>query len=200
MNGTLALTYDDGPDPRWTEPLLALLRESGARATFFTLAPSAAANPALIERILGEGHEVGFHCCRHVRHSELSAREIADDLAAGLSLLRSVGAEPRAWRAPWGVETEDTRRLAAANELRLWRWTRDSHDWRGEAAGEMRARIERQGGLGDGDVVLMHDGLGPGAERDGCEETLLLSGALIAEARQLGLALVPVGELAGAAA
>ncbi|MFN8217311.1 MAG: hypothetical protein U0R71_12035 [Solirubrobacterales bacterium] len=63
----------------------------------------------------------------------------------------------------------------------------------------MRARIERQGGLGDGDVVLMHDGLGPGAERDGCEETLLLSGALIAEARQLGLALVPVGELAGAA-
>jgi peptidoglycan-N-acetylglucosamine deacetylase len=195
VSGTLALTYDDGPDPRWTVPLLSLLRESSARATFFVLAPSAAEHPSLVEEILAGGHEVGFHCCRHLRHTELAAGEIADDLAAGLCLLRSLGVEPRAWRAPWGVETEDTRRLAAANDLRLWGWTRDSHDWRGDAAGEMRADLERQGGIGDGDVVLMHDGIGPGARREGCEETLVLSGALLAEARQLDLAPVPVSEV-----
>jgi hypothetical protein len=61
----------------------------------------------------------------------------------------------------------------------------------------MYAAIMAQGGLRDGDVVLMHDGLGPGAQRSGCAETLELTRLLIAEAEREGLALAPVSECEG---
>ena len=164
----VALTYDDGPDPLWSELLLAQLRASGARATFFPITPRAVDNRGLVERMLADGHEVGFHCYRHVQHAEQSEAELTSDLATGLRQLASVGVGPRAWRAPWGRETEVTRRLAGRHGLRLWGWNLDSHDWRGDSAGEMYAAMLAQGGLRDGDVVLMHDGLGPGAKRNDC--------------------------------
>jgi peptidoglycan/xylan/chitin deacetylase (PgdA/CDA1 family) len=197
VSGTVALTYDDGPDALWTERLLAVLRESGARATFFVIAPHAVTNPKLIEAMLADGHEVGFHCYRHVRHAEQSEGELTSDLAIGLRQLHSVGSSPRAWRAPWGRETEVTRRLAARHGLRLWGWNLDSHDWRGDSAEQMHAAMLAQGGLRDGDVVLMHDGVGPGARRSGCAETLTLTRLLIAEAEREGLALAPVSECDG---
>lgn len=200
MSGTVALTYDDGPDPVWTGRLLAELREAGARATFFVIAPSATANGDLIETMHADGHEVAFHCRRHVRHTEQREDELRDDLTAGLLELRTVGAYPRAWRAPWGRETEVTRRLASRHGLRLWGWNLDSHDWRGDSADRMYAAMLAQGGLRGGDVILMHDGLGPGARRSGCAETLELTRLLIAEAGHEGLELAPVSECEGALA
>jgi peptidoglycan/xylan/chitin deacetylase (PgdA/CDA1 family) len=197
LSGTVALTYDDGPDPLWTERLLVALREGGARATFFVITPSAIANPGLIEVMQADGHEVAFHCHRHVSHAQHSEPELAGDLATGLSELSSLGSHPRAWRAPWGRETAVTRRLAAHHDLRLWGWNLDSHDWRGDSAGRMYGAILAQGGLRDGDVILMHDGLGPGARRTDCAETLALTRLLIADAEREGLALAPVSECAG---
>jgi peptidoglycan/xylan/chitin deacetylase (PgdA/CDA1 family) len=197
VRGTIALTYDDGPDSLWTEQLLAVLRKSGARATFFVSTPSAVLNRGLIEAMHADGHEVAFHCYRHVRHSEQSEGELTSDLATGLRQLHSVGSRPGAWRAPWGRETEVTRRLATRHGLRLWGWNLDSHDWRGDSADQMYAAILAQGGLRAGDVVLMHDGLGPGAKRAGCAETLALTRLLIAEAECEGLALAPVSECEG---
>jgi peptidoglycan/xylan/chitin deacetylase (PgdA/CDA1 family) len=197
VSGTVALTYDDGPDPLWTKRLMAELRDGDARATFFVIAPRAVANPELIEAMLVDGHEVAFHCYRHLRHTEQDENELTGDLTTGLKELRSVGVHPRAWRAPWGLETEVTRRLAAGRGLRLWGWNLDSHDWRGDSADRMYAAMLAQGGLRDGDVVLMHDGLGPGARRSGCAETLELTRLLIAEASHEGLALAPVSECEG---
>lgn len=197
MSGTVALTYDDGPDPLWTERLLVELRERGARATFFSITPKAVVNGGLIEQMMVDGHEVGLHCYRHVRHDEQSVAELTSDLATGLRQLDSVGIRPRTWRAPWGLETEVTRRLAARRGLRLWGWNLDSHDWRGDSAAEMHAALTVQGGLRDGDVVLMHDGLGPGAKRSGCEETLELTRLLLAEADREGLTLAPLSECEG---
>lgn len=193
----VALTYDDGPDPRWTEELLSVLREHGARATFFVITPRAVASPELIEAMRADGHEVAFHCYRHVRHAEQSEGELTSDVVTGLRQLRGLGAEPRAWRAPWGQETEVTRRLAGRHGLRLWGWNLDSHDWRGDSAAQMYGAVQAQGGLCDGDVVLMHDGLGPGARRGGCAETLDLTRLLIADAEREGLDLAPVSECAG---
>lgn len=197
MSGTVALTYDDGPDPLWTARLLAELRRSGARVTFFVVTPNAVANRELIEAMHADGHEVAFHCYRHVRHAQQSEGQLAGDLAIGLRQMRSLGSCPRAWRVPWGRETEVTRRLAARRGLRLWGWNLDSHDWRGDSAEQMYSAVLAQGGLRDGDVVLMHDGLGPGAERRNCEETLKLTRLLIAEAECKGLALSPVSECSG---
>jgi peptidoglycan-N-acetylglucosamine deacetylase len=195
--GTVALTYDDGPDSLWTERLLAELRAGGARATFFPITPKAMVNRELIEQMVLDGHEVGFHCYRHVRHAEQSEEELTSDVATGLRQLDLVGVRPRAWRAPWGRETALTRDLAARHGLRLWGWNLDSHDWRGDSAAAMHAALSAQGGLRGGDVVLMHDGLGPGALRSDCEQTLELTRLLLAEAEREGLALAPLSECEG---
>jgi peptidoglycan/xylan/chitin deacetylase (PgdA/CDA1 family) len=112
---------------------------------------------------------------------------VASDLASGLALLEQLDVQPRAWRTPWGIETDATRTLAAENGLRLWGWNVDTHDWRGDEVRRMFGALEAQGGLRDGDVILMHDALGPGARREGCAETVALTELLLARAQADGL-------------
>jgi peptidoglycan-N-acetylglucosamine deacetylase len=195
----VALTFDDGPDPFWTPRVLAELRHAGASATFFVEAPRALANPGLIEAMAAAGHEVGLHCVCHRRHSELEDDEVRAEATVGLAVLASLGLRPTAWRAPWGVVTEATREVAAEHGLEIWHWSFDSHDWRGDRCEEMLGALTAAGGLRGGTVALMHDGLGPGARRDGCAETGRLTQALLAAAAAAGLRPAPLSEPAAVA-
>jgi peptidoglycan/xylan/chitin deacetylase (PgdA/CDA1 family) len=194
VTGKIALTFDDGPDPAWTLRILAALERRGAHATFFVQARRAVEHRDLIEAAIAGGNEIGFHCVDHVRHSEREPDEVAADVEIGLEMLDRIGVRPHAWRAPWGIETDATRSLAAEYGLRLWGWNVDTHDWRGDDVRRMFGALEAQGGLRDGDVILMHDALGPGALREGCAETVALTELLLAEADGLEPATVSACE------
>jgi peptidoglycan/xylan/chitin deacetylase (PgdA/CDA1 family) len=196
VTGTICLTYDDGPNPDWTPRILKALHRRGAHATFFVQARRAVEHHDLIEAMVEGGHEVGFHCLDHIRHSQRTATGLESDMTIGLEMLARIGVVPRAWRAPWGIETDATRLLAGEHGLRLWGWNVDSHDWRGDDVRQMFGALEAQGGLRGGDVILMHDALGPGARRDGCAETVALTELLLATAEraELATATVSAGE------
>ena len=181
----LSLTYDDGPDPAWTPAVLDALAAGQATATFFVLGPAAAAHPELIGRMLAEGHEVALHAHRHIRHSELTGTQIAADAAAALEALAALGTRPRRWRTPWGVVTADTLEVADRLGLELVHWTLDTHDWRGDSAPAMLGSCAP--GVRPGAVVLMHDGLGPGARRSGCADTVELTRRLLGLGAARGL-------------
>jgi peptidoglycan/xylan/chitin deacetylase (PgdA/CDA1 family) len=197
VTGTICLTFDDGPDPAWTPRVLAALRRRAARATFFVQARRAEEHRDLVEAMLEAGHEVGFHCFDHVRHSQRSDDGVESDLTTGLDMLAALGVDASAWRAPWGIETDATRRLAGERDLRLWGWNVDTHDWRGDDVRKMFGALEAQGGLRGGDVILMHDALGPGARRDGCPETVALTELLLATAERAELTTATVSESEG---
>lgn len=174
----ISLTYDDGPDPVWTPRVLDALAAHGATATFFVLAPEAERHPEPVQRARAEGHEVALHADRHVRHTEMTRTELAADTETALRRLRGLGVHPRHWRAPWGVVTRDTRLVADRMGLELVHWTVDTHDWRGDSADEMQEACAAD--IEAGSVVLMHDGLGPGARRRDCAHTVELTKRLLA--------------------
>lgn len=183
----IALTFDDGPDPAQTPRLLDLLAESRSRATFFPIAPRAAAQPQLIRRMIDEGHAVGVHCDRHVRHSSRDLAWGRRDASRALRTLRELGCDPRLWRTPWGDTAEWSGQVATEHGLAIVGWTVDTHDWRGDSAPAMYAATRP--GLRAGAIVLAHDGLGPGARRSDSEQTLAFVELMIEHAQRSGLRL-----------
>lgn len=172
----MQLTFDDGPDPRWTPRVLDAL--GARRASFFVLGPRARKQPELIAEMRARGHAVELHGAQHLRHSRVSGAALRADTDGALADLAAVGVHPRRWRAPWGIITEQTRELAREYDLELVGWTHDTHDWRGDSAPDMLAAIDVP--LADQAIVLMHDGLGPGALRPGCAATVELTRMLVA--------------------
>jgi peptidoglycan/xylan/chitin deacetylase (PgdA/CDA1 family) len=181
----MALTFDDGPSPRWTPRVLHALSAAGAPATFFVLGECVAAHPAVVERILEAGHAVELHGHAHLRHPLAGRDAVAADTEAALAALEALGVTARLWRVPWGELAPWTPALAAGFGLSLAGWTADTHDWRGDDARAMLAGVAPR--LSAGAVVLAHDGLGPGARRTGCEETVRLVAPLVAAVRERGL-------------
>lgn len=180
----LALTFDDGPDPLWTPRVLDALADAEAKATFFVIAGRAAAHQQLLGRMLREGHTVGVHCAVHERQSAHDATWARADIAQALDTLVGLMPRPVLWRTPWGDEASWTRDVAREQDLRLTGWTIDTHDWRGDSAVAMAEVVARE--LRGGDVVLAHDGLGPGARRSGCAETVTMIHAVASTTRARG--------------
>ena len=177
---TVELTFDGGPDPVWTPAVLAALRGSPLRATFFVVAAQADAHPELLAAARAEGHAIELQCHQRVRHTDADRATIERDTEQALAVLARLGIHPRRWRTPGGVHAPWTAEVAAAHGLELCHWDLDTHDWRGDRAEQMLAAIGPE--LHDGAIVLLHDGLGPGALRTSCEETVRFARLMAAEA------------------
>jgi peptidoglycan/xylan/chitin deacetylase (PgdA/CDA1 family) len=184
LAGSVELTFDDGPDPVWTPAILAALSGSCLHATFFVVARRAAAHPLLIAAMRSGGHAVELHCHEHVRHTDVTRSVIEEDTRRALDTLEALGVRPRRWRIPWGVHAPWTHEIATAHHLELCGWDVDSHDWRGDRVAQMLAAVGPD--LHEGARVLLHDGLGPGALRRGCEETVRFTQMIAAEAVAAG--------------
>jgi peptidoglycan-N-acetylglucosamine deacetylase len=190
MDG-VALTFDDGPDPTWTPRLLDVLERLDVRATFFPIAARAEEAPGIVERMRACGHVVGLHCDQHVRHSQRRRDWVERDTDRALRRLGRVGVRPRLWRTPWGDTAPFTQSVAAERELQLVHWSVDTHDWRGDSAEEMLTTTRE--GLRPGAVVLAHDGIGPGALRADCRQTIDYVAVAVEHVRLCGWELVTLG-------
>jgi peptidoglycan/xylan/chitin deacetylase (PgdA/CDA1 family)/predicted N-acetyltransferase YhbS len=184
MPARVYLTFDDGPDPEWTPRVTAELARVGARATFFVIGERALEHPEIVRFLHAEGHEVALHCMRHVRHTDTTRGVVERDTRDGLEVLDGLGIRPRRWRPPAGALAPFTRAVARRHRLRLAGWSADPRDWSGEPSGVLLARVA--GELHPGAVVVMHDGLGPGATRADCSQTVELIEPLVGQLRQRG--------------
>lgn len=100
----LALTFDDGPDPVWTPRLLDALGTAGVHATFFLIGERAARVPALVRRMVDEGHEIGNHSWSHRSLWLCGPRATAVEIGRAHGRLADLtGVAPRHFRPPWGM-------------------------------------------------------------------------------------------------
>lgn len=154
---TLALTFDDGPNPAVTPALLDLLGRYQARATFFLMGQHVCAFPELTREIAARGHVIGNHTQTHPNLIFMSAAKLQDELSRCHDAIESVARYRPRWvrppfgfRGPWlaGV----VRRLGYSG---VAMWSRLARDWRPQAPEGVIRRLRRARG---GDIVLLHDG------------------------------------------
>jgi peptidoglycan/xylan/chitin deacetylase (PgdA/CDA1 family) len=168
--GRLALTFDDGPNPRETPRLLDLLDAFDAKATFFLIGRWASREPELVREIAARGHAIGNHTYSHPTMPLHGARMLREDLArcrwaverTGVRLSEVGGA--MLMRPPYGRRRPGTLRVLAEEGYVPVTWSVTAYDWRGW---ETRGRIARRCvGAQDGDLILLHDGSDRDPEHD----------------------------------
>lgn len=154
----VALTFDDGPDPRYTPRVLDLLREAGAHATFFLVGVNALAYPALVGRILGEGHSIGNHTFDHHELEVLGESEVRNEIDRGRRALIAAGVpKPDLFRPPKGYTDNTVAALAGTEHVRTVFWDACvercvDHQAVPQGVDELLADV------GPGSIILAHDG------------------------------------------
>ncbi|MBC6462772.1 polysaccharide deacetylase family protein [Actinomadura sp. HBU206391] len=153
----VALTFDDGPDPRSTPLFLDELERIGCRATFFVLGELLERHPDLGRRIVAGGHEMAVHGWRH--HNALLTRpgRAAAEIGAAADLVTAVtGVRPTWYRPPYGVLSAETLIAARGSRLRPVLWTAWGRDWT-ESATPASVLAALAPGLRGGATLLLHD-------------------------------------------
>ncbi len=156
--GSVALTFDDGPHPTFTPQVLDRLRERRVSATFFQVGTRVSAAPALARRV-SERHRVANHTWAHENLLWRSDAQIRESLQRTNAVLVGAGvARPTLVRPPYGATSSRVAAVIRSLGMRQVLWTVDPQDWRtGQSADTTRRRV--LGGLSDGAVVLLHDGV-----------------------------------------
>ncbi len=155
----VALTFDDGPHPRYTPQILDILKEYGVNATFFSVGSNAENYPSLIRRIHEEGHELGNHTHNHFHVAKLSCEQLCADIESAQQVLERLGdTEIRFFRPPEGVCTEDVKSYCDQRGMTIVLWSVDTRDWAHTPVWEICENVKSN--VKDGSIILMHDFIG----------------------------------------
>lgn len=149
------LTFDDGPNARFTPQVLSLLKQYNAKATFFMIGSSAKANPALVRRVRAQGHAIGNHTYSHPWLNKLSAAGIRSQLTRTDAVI----GRTTCMRPPGGFVNNTVRKVARSQGKSVVMWSVDTRDWARPGAGVVSRNALRP--ARNGSVILMHDGGGP---------------------------------------
>jgi cellulose synthase/poly-beta-1,6-N-acetylglucosamine synthase-like glycosyltransferase/peptidoglycan/xylan/chitin deacetylase (PgdA/CDA1 family)/spore germination protein YaaH len=195
--GKVALTFDDGPDPRYTPAILDVLQREHAPASFFVVGMNAARAPELVTRAYAEGHEIGNHSFTHPDVAAIGDLRLRLELEATSRLVETLlGRRPLLYRPPSLADIEPRTLEGAAAFARAGSLGYlvvdadvDPRDWESPSADELTARVLDE--TGGGGVVLLHDS---GGDRS---TTVAALPRIIGGLRARGLEIVPLAELVG---
>jgi peptidoglycan/xylan/chitin deacetylase (PgdA/CDA1 family) len=189
----VALTFDDGPSPRYTPEILALLKQYGAHATFFVLGCKVEKYPRLIKAMLQDGHEVGNHTFSHPRlpKTEQLARERElERTRLDLDLL-GCPQKHKLIRPPYSAYDDRLVSYLSHTHRELVLWSIDSGDWRGLEAGKIVKNVLAR--VRNGSIIVFHDS----DEKDQADRkpTVEALKVILPALRKAGYRLVTVSEL-----
>jgi cellulose synthase/poly-beta-1,6-N-acetylglucosamine synthase-like glycosyltransferase/peptidoglycan/xylan/chitin deacetylase (PgdA/CDA1 family) len=193
----IALTFDDGPDPKWTPQIAAVLAREHVHGTFFVIGSQAARRPGLLRMLAAHGDEIGNHTFTHTSLSDgpMWQRRAQLDLTEGV-IVGATGRFTRLVRPPYSATTDaiDARQehelaRVAGNRYLIVLSDFDSKDW--SRPGVRRIVANATPRHGRGGVIMFHDGGGPRGE------TVAALRLLIPRLRARGFRFVTVSQLAG---
>src|SRR6266436_1529700 len=198
----IAITFDDGPDNRWTPKILDILKEKKVPATFVVIGVAASQWPQIVKREYAEGHEIGNHTYTHPPFDDITKTEIHWQLNLTQRLIEStIGVKSILFRPPYGIDhqpeyAEEVAQLPLAQEIGylIVGQRIDPDDWslrggKSIPAKEIVDSVLRQ--ADNGNIILLHDG---GGDRT---QTFAALPQIIDALRAKGYQLVSVSDLIG---
>src|SRR5712664_542105 len=199
-NKKIAISFDDGPDPRWTPKILDILKEKKVPGVFFVIGDEANKRPEILKREYAEGHEIGNHTFTHPKFDEISHTQIRWELNLTQRLIEStLDVKTILFRPPYGIDhqpeyAEEVAQLPLAQEMGylIVGQRIDPDDWslrdsKPIPAKEIVDSVLRQADKGN--IILLHDG---GGDRS---QTLAALPVIIDALRDRGYQLVSVSDL-----
>jgi peptidoglycan-N-acetylglucosamine deacetylase len=166
----VALTYDDGPS-RWTFPLLGVLREYGAKATFFVVGKSIEGREDILKAIVLEGHEIGNHTWTHPKPGTKTCDELRLSLVGTTyAIEQATGEKPTLCRPPHLSQDAVFEDAARSCGLRIVRADIAPPDWATEDPEEIAGGVV--GWVHDNPIVCLHDGPDSPPSRQSCQPTV----------------------------
>ncbi len=178
----IALTFDDGPDGKYTPEILDILKEKEATATFFLVGKQVEKYPEIAKRIVEEGHTIGNHSWSHRNLSSLAPEALDDQVKRTQEAIAdATGVEPALMRAPYGALSDDFLDYLHERSLQHIYWTIDPRDWDGTSVADMRSNIMKH--AKPGGIILLHSF---GGRKNALDHTLKLLPLIIDDLRKEG--------------
>lgn len=149
----VALTFDDGPNAKYTGKLLDGLKERGVHATFFLLGKQVEKSPQIVERMYQDGHLIGNHSYEHVNLSTLSDEAAKTQVdKTNDAIYQVTGEYPEYIRPPYGCWKSN---LDYATTMIEVLWNVDPLDWKTDNANTVVERVLKE--VEENDIILLHD-------------------------------------------
>lgn len=199
----VSLTFDDGPDPKWTPQILSILERYHVPATFFVVGENGVTNPELLARIAADGDEIGNHSYTHPNMADEAETGIGLELNATQRLIEAfTGRSTRLFRAPYFGDAEPTTpdelipaMIAQQKGYTVVGLHVDPGDWKRPGAQAIVDRtlqqVESATPYRSENIVLLHDG---GGDRS---QTVAALPGIITGLERAGYRIVPTATLAG---
>lgn len=185
----IAITFDDGPDLKYTPQILDILQEKDVKATFFVVGMQVNKYPQVLERIELEGHLIGNHSYYHPSFTKLSSEELAAEIKnTDDKIFEVIGHIPNIVRPPYGAINDEVKQQLHDLDKDVVLWNIDPRDWDGTEVQDMFDNI--MSNARDGGNILLHSF---GSKH--VENTVKLLPLIIDELRSEGYSFVTVDEL-----
>lgn len=157
LKGTVALTFDDGPNPTFTREILDILKRYNVKATFFVVGANAQKYPQLIKLMHDEGHVIGSHTMTHPMLTKISENQLQTEIKEPSAIIEHLtGTKPKCLRYPFGLSNEHVRNVIKENDMTPVANGFNSFDYERPGAQKIVDWILKN--VSSKQVILMHDG------------------------------------------
>ncbi|WP_342379911.1 glycosyltransferase [Bacillus thuringiensis] len=193
----VVLTFDDGPDPKYTPEILDILKENKIKAAFFVLGENAQLNPSIVKRIYDEGHEIGNHTFKHPNVADTSLLRTKVELNTTQRLIQEItGHSTVLFRPPYEADAnpDSSNEILPILRAQNMNYTMvaekvDPEDWATPSTNELVKRALNPVYKGEGNIILLHDA---GGNRTHTVEALPI---IIKELKKHGYSFVTISDL-----
>lgn len=156
-NDEVLLTFDDGPDEKYTPVVLDVLNKEGIKAVFFLIGKNAEQHPGLVRRIIAEGHVIGNHSYSHAGQLPFFSRKnFQHEIIHCSEVFRNItGLRPRLFRPPFGVTTPRYAKVLSRMDMVSVGWSLRTMDTVMKEASQLAEKVGNS--VKGGDIILLHD-------------------------------------------